>query len=139
MTLVLQSGAIDGPCGHGRPLAAPIGALGRIKSHCAGCGRTRPDPTVAGMPDRRMSRSLRESAARHHWTLDEVHALGVTTDLVTACSVIYKVGKSQAYARFRAGTLDFPAFRSGHMVVVPVAPLLRLLNGEKASAEGEAA
>lgn len=56
-----------------------------------------------------------------------MRALGVTTDLVTACSIVYKVGKSQAWERFNRGQLDFPAFRNGRSVIVPVAPLLRLL------------
>ncbi len=88
------------------------------------------------MPAASSSSSQQPRADRHHWTPEQVRALGVVTDLVTACSVVYKVGKSQAYARFRAGTLDFPAFRSGRMVMVPVAPLLRLLG---ADAKGEAA
>jgi hypothetical protein len=67
--------------------------------------------------------------SRHHWTLEQIRALGATTDLVTACSIFYKVGKSQAWERFHRGQLNFPAFKNGRSVIVPVAPLLRLLAG----------
>jgi hypothetical protein len=61
------------------------------------------------------------------WTIDEVRRLGVRTDLVTACSIRYGVGKNRAYDMFRNGELDFPAVRVGRKVVVPVIPLLEQL------------
>lgn len=61
------------------------------------------------------------------WTADEVRALGVRTDLVTACQIVYGCGKNRAWELYHARALDFPALRCGRRVVVPVAPLLTLL------------
>lgn len=61
------------------------------------------------------------------WTPAEVRALGVRTDLVTACEVAYGVGRTKAYELHRRGELDFPAVRVGNRVVVPVAALCRFL------------
>ncbi len=61
------------------------------------------------------------------WTADEIRALGVRTDLVTACSIAYGIGKSAAWDRYHRGQLDFPAIRSGRGVVVPVAAVLKLM------------
>lgn len=61
------------------------------------------------------------------WTEEQVRALGVRTDLATACSIVYGVGKSRAWELFHNNELDFPAFKKGRSVWVPVAPLLKLL------------
>jgi len=61
------------------------------------------------------------------WTEAEVRALGVRTDLVTACAVVYGCGRTKAYELMRRGALDFPALHVGQRIVVPVAPLLALL------------
>lgn len=61
------------------------------------------------------------------WTAEQVRALGVRCDLVTAYRVIAGGGKNSAWAAYHAGTLPFPAIKVGRKVVVPVAPLLRLL------------
>jgi hypothetical protein len=66
--------------------------------------------------------------ARRVWTPEDVRALGLTTDLVTACSVVFGCGKDSAWAMYRAGTLGFPTMQCGLKVVVPVAPLLRRLH-----------
>jgi hypothetical protein len=68
-----------------------------------------------------------------HWTEEEIRALGVRTDLVTACAIVYGVSRTTAYERFRRGELHFPALRLGHRVVVPVRPLLELLGLEPAA------
>lgn len=68
------------------------------------------------------------------WTAEEIRALGVRTDLVTACSIVYGVGKSAAWDRYHRGQLDFPALKSGRGVVVPVAPLLKLMLVEERDA-----
>ncbi len=72
------------------------------------------------------------------WTADQIRALGVRTDLVTACSILYGIGKSAAWDRYHRGQLDFPAIRSGRGVVVPVAPLLKLMMVEEPAAAGPA-
>jgi hypothetical protein len=73
-------------------------------------------------------------SARTAWTRDQVLALGTRTDLTTACAVVYGVGKNKAWELFHADQLDFPALRVGRRVVVPTAPLLRLLGLEDAAA-----
>lgn len=56
-----------------------------------------------------------------------VRALGVRTDLVTACSVVYGCGRTKAYELYAAGELDFPVLKAGNRYTVPTAPLLELL------------
>ena len=70
-------------------------------------------------------KSLR--GARRAWSVDEVKALGTRTDLPIACQIVYGVSKNKAWEMYHAGELDFPALRCGRRVIVPVAPLLRLL------------
>lgn len=64
---------------------------------------------------------------RRIWSTAEVRALGVRTDLVTACAVVFGCGKNKAWELYHAGDLPFPALRVGRRVVVPVQPLLQLL------------
>lgn len=61
------------------------------------------------------------------WTRQEVLALGVRTDLVTAYNLVFGGGKNRAWEAYHRDELPFPALRVGRKVVVPVAPLLRLL------------
>lgn len=61
------------------------------------------------------------------WTWAMIYALGVRTDLVTACSIVYGCGRTKAYEMLAAGKLDFPVLRAGNRVVVPMAPVLELL------------
>jgi hypothetical protein len=64
--------------------------------------------------------------AKEAWTAERVRALGVKTDLVTACSII-GVSRTRAWEMYHAGELPFPAIRVGRRVVVPTAPVLALL------------
>jgi hypothetical protein len=57
----------------------------------------------------------------------EVYALGVRTDLVTACRIALGVGSTTAYALAGRGELPFPAHRVGRQWVVPTAGLLVFL------------
>lgn len=61
------------------------------------------------------------------WTADEVLALGVRTDLATACQILYGCGKNTAWEMYHAGTLPFPTLAVKRRVVVPTAPLVKLL------------
>lgn len=61
------------------------------------------------------------------WTAEQVRALGVRTDLATACDAVLGVKKSRAWELFHRGELPFPTIRVGRRVVVPVRPLLDLL------------
>ena len=60
------------------------------------------------------------------WTEQAIRDLGVSTDLVTAASVL-GFGRTTAYAMVAAGTFPVPVLRVGRIYRVPVAPLLRLL------------
>ncbi len=61
------------------------------------------------------------------WTEADVRSLGVRTDLETACSIVLGIGRTRSYELERAGELPFPVLRTGRRIVVPTAPLLRLL------------
>lgn len=63
----------------------------------------------------------------HVWTETEIRALGVRTDLVTACSIVFGCGRTKAYELHAAGELPFPVFKAGNRLAVPTAPILRLL------------
>jgi hypothetical protein len=60
------------------------------------------------------------------WTVERVHALGVTTTLATAASVL-QISRSQAYRLAATDTFPAPLIRAGTRVIVPVAGLLQLL------------
>jgi hypothetical protein len=74
---------------------------------------------------------------RKSWTADDVRALGIRTDLVTACQIVYGAGKTRAWEMYHADRLDFPALRCGRRVVVPVAPLMALLGIAAGRDEGQ--
>ena len=61
------------------------------------------------------------------WTEADIRALGVRTDLVTACSIAYGCSRNKAYAMKDAGELDFPVLKAGNRYVVATSHLLRLL------------
>lgn len=64
---------------------------------------------------------------RRAWTEQEVRALGVRTDGITACAVVYGVGRTKAGKMLRNGECDFRVLRVGRRYVVPVIDILRLL------------
>ncbi len=63
------------------------------------------------------------------WTAAQVRALGVRTDGVTACSIVYGVGRTRAYEILRSGTADFRVIRipGSNRFVVPTSEILRIL------------
>ncbi|MEE6257996.1 helix-turn-helix transcriptional regulator [Plantactinospora sonchi] len=66
------------------------------------------------------------SAAVEVWTAERLRALGVTTTLATAASVL-GVSRSQAYRLAATDTFPTPLIRAGTRIIVPVAGLLQLL------------
>ncbi|MGI8613720.1 MAG: hypothetical protein ACR2KL_07260 [Nocardioidaceae bacterium] len=60
------------------------------------------------------------------WTAEQLRALGVRTDLVTAASVL-GIGRTTAHELARRDAFPVPVLRLGRRYVVPVAPVLRLL------------
>ncbi len=63
---------------------------------------------------------------RRAWTAEQVRALGVRTDLITAGSVL-GIGRTSAHELARRREFPVPVLRLGTRYVVPVAPLLALL------------
>jgi len=63
---------------------------------------------------------------RQVWSEEQVRALGVATDLVTAGAVL-GIGRTTAHALARTDRFPVPVIRVGRRYRVPVAPLLRLL------------
>ncbi|WP_267625923.1 DNA-binding protein [Gordonia sputi] len=61
-----------------------------------------------------------------HWSPDEVRALGVRTDLVTAGSVL-GIGRWQSYELHRRGEFPVKVLKIGARYHVPVADLLEVL------------
>jgi hypothetical protein len=89
----------------------------------------RADPA---MPDRRRTRTPTRpptdpaAAPRPAWTPDQVRALGVTTDVVTAGQIL-GLSRNSAYRLAHAGTFPVPVLRAGAQYRVPVAALLTAL------------
>lgn len=75
-------------------------------------------------------------SARRVWTAEQVRALGVRCDGVTACEIVYGVRRTKAYELLGRGEVDFPVIRRGRTFVVPVAALLRLLDIPEMSEPG---
>lgn len=73
------------------------------------------------------------------WSPEEVQALGVRTDLVTACSIVYGCGRTKAYELYDRDELDFPTLRAGNRIVVPTAPIRALLGLDPAESSRAAA
>jgi hypothetical protein len=60
------------------------------------------------------------------WTPERVIALGVRTDVETA-GEIFGLSRTQAYEAVNHDRFPVPTFRIGRRVVVPVAPIVKLL------------
>lgn len=71
------------------------------------------------------------------WSREEIHALGVRTDLETAASV-WGIGRTRAYELARAGEFPSPLVRIGTRYVALVTPMLHALAAEPASPAGDA-
>jgi hypothetical protein len=77
---------------------------------------------------------MSKTTTRRTWTAADVQALGVRTDLYTACEIVLGVGRDKARELYRAGELPFPALKAGRRTVVPVQHLLNLLGLEESKA-----
>lgn len=60
------------------------------------------------------------------WSPEQIRALGTTTDLLTAASVL-RIGRTTAYHLARTGQFPVPVVRVGRRYLVAVAHLLRVL------------
>lgn len=68
------------------------------------------------------------------WTRDEVLALGVRVDGLTAVQVAYGVGRTKGYTLLKNGGLGFKVIRvpGTNRYVVPTASLIAFLDGQGA-------
>jgi hypothetical protein len=66
------------------------------------------------------------------WTIDDVQALGLTTDVVTAGKIL-GLGRNASYDLARNGGFPFPVLRLGSRYVVAVPHLLESLGAGGAS------
>ncbi|WP_080671579.1 DNA-binding protein [Salinispora cortesiana] len=60
------------------------------------------------------------------WTIESVRALGVTTDVATAGSIL-GIGRSKAYTLAQQGQFPVQVIRVGRSYVVPIPAILELL------------
>jgi hypothetical protein len=58
------------------------------------------------------------------WSTEQIQALGVTTDIVTAGAVL-GIGRTTAYRLARTNQFPVPVLRVGNQYIVPVAHLLK--------------
>lgn len=77
------------------------------------------------MTDRRRTRTprLHPPQAPRVWTVPEIHALGVTTDVVTAGQIL-GLSRATAYTLARQGRFPVPVIKAGAQYRVPVAGLV---------------
>ncbi|HZN70118.1 MAG TPA: hypothetical protein VFC00_00310 [Micromonosporaceae bacterium] len=68
-------------------------------------------------------------ANRPVWTVERIRALGATTTLPTAAAIL-GIGRTLAYELVATGQFPTPVIRAGTRVIVPVAPLLKLLHAD---------
>ncbi len=73
---------------------------------------------------------MTDTAKGHRWTPETVRALGVTTDLATAASVL-GIGRSKAYELVHNDQFPVPLIKTGTRYVVPTAPLLAILGADE--------
>lgn len=66
-------------------------------------------------------------ATSNVWTVERIHALGVTTTLTTAASIL-GISRSQAYRLAATNTFPTPLIRAGTRIIVPTTGLLALLD-----------
>jgi hypothetical protein len=74
---------------------------------------------------------------RRIWTPEEVAALGVRTSVPVAGEILAGLCKDEAYRLHKRGEFPVPVIKVGRRYVVPVAPILRLLEIGTAEAAAE--
>jgi hypothetical protein len=65
------------------------------------------------------------------WTEEAIRGLGVRTDVETAGSIL-GLSRTQAYEAVKADRFPVPVIRVGRRLIVPTAPIRRLLGIEAA-------
>jgi hypothetical protein len=82
---------------------------------------THPNPTTR----------TRRPATGDVWTIERIRALGATTTLPVAASVL-GISRSQAYRLAAANGFPTPLIRAGSRIIVPTIALLRLVDPDPA-------
>lgn len=67
---------------------------------------------------------------RPPWHIEDVRALGVITDLVTAGSIL-GIGRTTAYVLAREDRFPIPVLKVGDRYQVPVAGLLKAIGADQ--------
>ncbi len=67
--------------------------------------------------------------SRQPWSVEQIRALGVTTDIVTAGAVL-GIGRTSVYRLARTGAFPVPVLKVGNRYVVAVAHLLKAIGIE---------
>jgi hypothetical protein len=75
---------------------------------------------------------------RQPWSVEQIRALGVTTDIVTAGSVL-GIGRTTAYRLARSGEFPVPLLKVGNRYLVAVAHLLSAVGLQATSVEATSA
>ncbi|CAO5248884.1 hypothetical protein [Frankia sp. AgKG'84/4] len=70
------------------------------------------------------------TADRHRWTPEAVRALGITTDLTTAASIL-DIGRTKAYELVRKNQFPVLPIKAGTRYAVPTAPRLAALGADE--------
>ena len=91
------------------------------------------------MSDRRRTRTpsfnatdARPAAAPQQWTLADVQALGVTTDVLTAGQIL-GLSRNTTYRLARRGAFPVPVIKAGARYRVPIVGLLAALHPDPAT------
>ncbi len=93
------------------------------------------------MTDRRRTRTPAQSSAappatvRRVWSLQEVQALGVTTDVVTAGQIL-GLSRNSAYTLARRGMFPVPVIKAGTRYRIPIAALVAALRPHVGASAG---
>lgn len=61
------------------------------------------------------------------FTESQIRSYGVSMDSLTACKIVYRVGRTRAYQMLRDGEVDFPVLGSRGKYSTPTAAVLNLL------------
>jgi hypothetical protein len=84
---------------------------------------TQPDAVVTPSPQWLCA------AADRAWTVEAIRALGMTTDIETAASIL-GFGRTKAYELAKTGQFPVPTLRIGRRYRVPIPAILHLLHAE---------
>jgi hypothetical protein len=71
------------------------------------------------------------------WTVERIRALGAATTLPTAAAIL-GIGRTLAYELVASGQFPVSVVHAGTRIIVPVAPLLKLLHADTTGGDADA-